>query len=72
MSPVGVTVTTDVLQPSGGPDLARAAAFFVVGITERGDTTAPVLVRNMAEAQTAARQPRLLRRGVRRAADLLR
>lgn len=52
MSPVGVTVTTDVLQPSGGPDLARAASFFVVGITERGDTTAPVMVRNMAEAQT--------------------
>lgn len=52
MSPVGVTVTTDVLQPSGGPDVARAASFFVVGITERGDTSAPVLVRNMAEAQT--------------------
>jgi hypothetical protein len=52
MSPVGVTVTTNVLQPSGGPDLARAASFFVVGITERGDTTAPVVVRNMAEAQT--------------------
>jgi hypothetical protein len=47
--PVGVSVTTDVMQPSGSVDTTTSAQFFVAGLTERGDTTAPVVVRNMAE-----------------------
>lgn len=49
--PVGVQVTTDVMQPSGSVDTITSAQMFVAGLTERGDTSAPVLVRNMAEYQ---------------------
>lgn len=47
--PVGVKVTTDVLQPSGGPDTTAAATFMLSGVTERGDTTAPIEARNATE-----------------------
>lgn len=47
--PVGVKVTTDVLQPSGGADTTAAAAFMLSGVTERGDTSAPIEARNATE-----------------------
>src|SRR4051812_38145641 len=49
--PVGVQVTTDVMQPSGSVDSTTSAQLFVAGLTERGDTAAPVLIRNMTEYQ---------------------
>src|SRR4051794_16506929 len=49
--PVGVTVTTDVMQPSGSLDTATAAQMFLSGLCERGDTAAPIVARNMTELQ---------------------
>lgn len=48
--PVGVQVIT--APASGGGDVrGAAAAFFVVGLTERGSVTSPTLVRSLAEAE---------------------
>lgn len=47
----GVEVTT-ATRSGTGPSRAPSGQFFVVGLTGRGDTTAPILVKGMADVET--------------------
>lgn len=50
MTTVGVVVTTSTIPTQGAAEASRDAQLFVPGLAERGDASAPILIRSMTDA----------------------